>query len=125
MLDIVNAKLLKLNIQKTKIMASGPFTSWQIDGETVETVSDFILGGKGAPEGRGIRDEAHISRRCTSAALQGVSRSESSEGQQGFGVFIATVFILSVANRCLAVSLGMQIGQTDSKWLKIYLFRYV
>ena len=36
---------LKLNIQKTKIMASGPITSWQIDGETVETVSDFIWGG--------------------------------------------------------------------------------
>ena len=36
---------LKLNIQKTKTMASGPFTSWQIDGETVETVADFILGG--------------------------------------------------------------------------------
>ena len=36
---------LKLNIQKTKIMASGPITSWQIDGETVDTVSDFILGG--------------------------------------------------------------------------------
>ena len=36
---------LKLNIQKTKIMASGPITSWQIDGETVETVSDYILGG--------------------------------------------------------------------------------
>ena len=36
---------LKLNIQKTKIMASGSITSWQIDGETVETVSDFILGG--------------------------------------------------------------------------------
>ena len=35
---------LKLNIQETKIMASGPVTSWQIDGETVETVSDFILG---------------------------------------------------------------------------------
>ena len=35
----------KLNIQKTKIMASGPITSWQIDGERVETVSDFILGG--------------------------------------------------------------------------------
>ena len=35
---------LKLNIQKTKIMASGPITSWAIDGETVETVSDFILG---------------------------------------------------------------------------------
>ena len=36
---------LKLNIQKTKIMASGPITSWEIEGETVETVSDFILGG--------------------------------------------------------------------------------
>ena len=36
---------LKLNIQKTKIMASGPITSWQIDTETVETVLDFILGG--------------------------------------------------------------------------------
>ena len=36
---------LKLNIQKTNIMASGPVTSWEIDGETVETVSDFILGG--------------------------------------------------------------------------------
>ena len=36
---------LKLNIQKTKIMASGPISSWQIDGETVETVSDFIFGG--------------------------------------------------------------------------------
>ena len=36
---------LKLNIQKTKIMASSPITSWQIDGETVETVADFIFGG--------------------------------------------------------------------------------
>ena len=40
---------LKLNIQKTKIMASGPITSWEIDGETVETVTDFILG---APKSR-------------------------------------------------------------------------
>ena len=37
--------IFKLNIQKTKIMASGPITSWQINGETMETVSDFILGG--------------------------------------------------------------------------------
>ena len=36
---------LKLNIQKSKIMASGPITSWEIDGDTMETVSDFILGG--------------------------------------------------------------------------------
>ena len=41
---------LKLNIQKTKIMASGPITSWQIDGETVETVSGFILGGPNITE---------------------------------------------------------------------------
>ena len=41
---------LNLNIQKTKIMASRPITSWQIDGETVETVSDFIWGGWSAPQ---------------------------------------------------------------------------
>ena len=40
---------LKLNIQKTKIIASGPITSWQIDGETMETVTDFILGGSKIP----------------------------------------------------------------------------
>ena len=43
---------LKLNIQKTKIMASGPITSWEVDGETVETVADFIFGGsKITPDG--------------------------------------------------------------------------
>ena len=41
---------LKLNIQKTKIMAFGPITSWQIDGETVETVADFILEGTKSPQ---------------------------------------------------------------------------
>ena len=41
---------LKLSIQKTKIMASGPITSWEIDGETVETVSDFIFFGGGPPK---------------------------------------------------------------------------
>ena len=41
---------LKLNIQKTKIMASGPITSWQIDGETVGKVAHFILGGGGVPK---------------------------------------------------------------------------
>ena len=52
---------LKLNIQKTKIMASGPITSWQIDGETVETVADFILGGsKIAADG----DRSHEIKRC-------------------------------------------------------------
>ena len=52
---------LKLNIQKTKIMASGPITSWEIDGETVETVSDFILGGsKITADG----DYSHKIKRC-------------------------------------------------------------
>ena len=52
---------LKLNIQKTKIMSSGPITSWQIDGETVETVSDFIfLGSKITADG----DCSHEIKRC-------------------------------------------------------------
>ena len=52
---------LKLNIQKTKIMTSGPITSWEIDGETVETVSDFILGGsKITADG----DCSHEIKRC-------------------------------------------------------------
>ena len=52
---------LKLNIQKTKIMASGPITSWQIDGETVETLADFILGGsKITADG----DCSHEIKRC-------------------------------------------------------------
>ena len=52
---------LKLNIQKTKIIASGPITSWEIDGETVETVADFILGGsKITTDG----DCSHEIRRC-------------------------------------------------------------
>ena len=52
---------LNLNIQKTKFMASGPMSSWQIDGETVETVSDFILGGsKMTADG----DCSHEIKRC-------------------------------------------------------------
>ena len=52
---------LKLNIQKTKIMASGPITSWEIDGERVETVADFILGGsKITADG----DCSHEIKRC-------------------------------------------------------------
>ena len=52
---------LKLNIQKTKIMASGPITSWQIDGKTIETVTDFIfLGSKTSADG----DCSHEIKRC-------------------------------------------------------------
>ena len=53
---------LKLSIQKTKIMASGPITSWHIDGETVETVSDFILGGGSKISADG--DCSHEIKRC-------------------------------------------------------------
>ena len=51
---------LKLNIQKTKIVASGPITSWQIDGETVETVRDYFLGSKITADG----DCSHEIKRC-------------------------------------------------------------
>ena len=53
---------LKLNIQKTKIMASGPIASWQIDGETMETVRDFIFGGGSKITAGG--DYSHEIRRC-------------------------------------------------------------
>ena len=57
----VSSNGLRLNIQKTKIMASGPMTSWEIDGETVETVSDFIFGGcKITADG----DCSHEIKRC-------------------------------------------------------------
>ena len=57
---------LKLNIQKTKIMASGPITSWQIDGETVETVSDFIFWG-----GSKITADGECSREIKTCLLLG------------------------------------------------------
>ena len=47
---------LNLNVQKTKIMPSGPITSWEIDGETVETVSDFIFGGSRITAGMKLKD---------------------------------------------------------------------
>ena len=52
---------IKLNIQKTKIMASGPIPSWQIDGETVETVADFIFGGSKITADS---DCSHVIKRC-------------------------------------------------------------
>ena len=65
---------LKLNIQKTKIMATGPITSWQIDGETVETVSDFILGGsKITADG----DCSHEIKRCLLLGRKPVTHLDS------------------------------------------------
>ena len=51
---------LKLNIQKTKIMASGPITSWEIDGETVETETDFILGGSKITAAMKLKDACSL-----------------------------------------------------------------
>ena len=65
---------LKLNIQKTKIMASGPITSWPIDGETVETVADFILGGsKITTDG----DCSHEIKRCSLLGRQVMTKLDS------------------------------------------------
>ena len=54
---------LKLNIQKTKIMASGPITSWEIDGETMETVTDFILGGSKITAAMKLKDACSLEER--------------------------------------------------------------
>ena len=65
---------LKLNVQKTKIMASGPITSWEIDGETVETVSDFIfLGSKISADG----DCSHEIKRCLLLGRKAVTNLDS------------------------------------------------
>ena len=65
---------LKLNIQKTKIMASGPITSWQIDGETVETVTDFILGSSKITEDR---DCSHEIKRCLPLGRKAMTNPDS------------------------------------------------
>ena len=65
---------LKLNIQKTKIMASGPITSWQIDGETTEAVTDFIfLGSKFTADG----DCSHEIKRCLPLGRKGMTNLDS------------------------------------------------
>ena len=65
---------LKLNIQKTKIMASSPITSWEIDGETVETVADLILGGsKITPDG----DCSHEIKRCVLLGRKAMTNLDS------------------------------------------------
>ena len=65
---------LKLNIQKTKIMASGPITSWQIDGETMETVTDFLfLGSKITVDG----DCSHEIKRCLLLGRKGLTNMDS------------------------------------------------
>ena len=91
---------LKLNIQKTKIMASGPITSWEIDGERVETVADFILGGSKITAdgdcsheikrhlllGRKVMTNQHIKKQRHYLANKGLS-------SQGYGFFSGHVWM--------------------------------
>ena len=65
---------LKLNIQKTKIMASGPITSWQIDGEAMETVRDFTLGGSQIPADG---DFSHEIKRCLLLGIKAMTKLDS------------------------------------------------
>ena len=79
---------LNLNIQKMKIMASSPITSWQIDGETVETVSDFILGGsKITVDG----DCSHEIKRCLLLVRKGITNLDSI--LKGRDIILPTKFI--------------------------------
>ena len=86
---------LKLNIQKTKIMASGPITSWEINGETVETVSDFILGGSKITADGDCRHEIKRSlllARKVMAKLDSILKSrhyfaDKGLSSQGYGFF--------------------------------------
>ena len=85
---------LKLNTQKTKIMASGPITSWQIDGERVETVSDFILGGsKITADGNCCHEIKRrlLLRRKVMTNLNSMLKSKdiilSTKVRQGYGFF--------------------------------------
>ena len=93
---------LKLNIQKTNIMTSGPITSWQIDGETVETVADFILGGfKITADG----DCSHEIKRCLLLERKVMTNLESilkilrhyfvnkGPSSQGYGFFSGHVWM--------------------------------
>ena len=82
---------LKLNIQKTKIMASGPITSWEIDGETVETVSDFIfLGSKISADGDCSHEIADIENKL--AASRRFFNSATKELNNGVQTFPAVLF---------------------------------
>ena len=97
---------LKLNIQKTKIMASGPITSWQIDGETMETVRDFILGGsKITVDG----DCSHEIKRCLLLGRKAMTNLDSvlkcrdiilsTKYSQSYGFSISHVWIWEVDHK--------------------------
>ena len=87
---------LKLNIQKTKIMASGPITSWEIDGETVETVADFIfLGSKITADGdcsHEIKRRLLLERKVMTN-LDSIFKSKQRSSSQGYGFSSSDVWM--------------------------------
>ena len=97
---------LKLNIQKTKIMASGPITSWQIDGETVETVADFIfLGSKITADGdcsHEIKRSLLLGRKIMTN-LDSILKSRDNTLSKKFCLVKPMVFLWS----CMDVSVGL------------------
>ena len=92
---------LKLNIQKTKIMASGPITSWQIDGKTVETVRDFILGAPKSADG----DCSHEIKRCVLLERKVLTNLES----------ILKSRDITLPTKVHAVKLGFSVVMCDVK----------
>ena len=87
---------LKLNIQKTKIMASGPITSWQIDGETMKTVSDFILGGsKITADGdcsHEIKRHLLLGRKVMTNLDSILKSRDKGPSSQSFGFFLVVMY---------------------------------
>ena len=84
---------LKLNIQKTKIMVYGPITSWHVDGETMETVTDFILGGsKITPDG----DCSHEIKRCLLLGRKAMANLDSILKSRDFTLPIKVLLVKAV-----------------------------
>ena len=93
---------LKLNIQKTKIMASGPITSWQIDGEPMETATDFIFLG---PKITAYGDCSHVIKRCLILGRKAMTNLDSILTSRDFTLltkvhFIKAMVFLVVMYRC-------------------------
>ena len=94
---------LELNIQKTKIMASGPITSWQIDGETVKTVTDFIfLGSKITADG----DHSHEIRRHLLLGRRAITNVDSTLKSRGITLPIKICLVKAIVFPCMNVGLG-------------------
>ena len=94
---------LKLNIQKTKIMASGPITSWQIDGETVETVSEFLGGSKITADG----DCCHELKRCLFLGRKVMTNLDSILKSRDISLPTKVCLVKAIQWSCMDVRAGL------------------